>query len=130
MAATNRNKALAAAKAKAAKAKTKPITLQRNTITPDKMVAAQIFLGKEATEEMAEKGDHSHYFKDVQHLETLDVYRVLKLFNVTDPCIQHAVKKLLVAGGRGAGKDITQDIEEAIDSLDRWLEMANEDAGA
>lgn len=71
---------------------------------------------------------HSHYFKNVQHLNDLDVYRVLKLFNVTDPCIAHAVKKLLVAGGRGAGKDIRQDLREAIDSVDRALEMIEEDS--
>lgn len=70
---------------------------------------------------------HPHYHKDVRHLETIDVYRVLALFNVTDPCIQHAVKKLLVAGGRGAGKDINKDIQEAIDSLHRWQEMQTED---
>lgn len=71
---------------------------------------------------------HPHYHKNVEHLTTIDVYRVLKLFNVTDPCLQHAIKKLLVAGGRGAGKDITRDIVEAIDSLKRSLEMMKEDA--
>lgn len=70
---------------------------------------------------------HPHYHKDVRHLETIDVYRVLTLFNVTDPCIQHAVKKLLVAGGRGAGKDIGKDILEAMDSLQRWQEMRLEE---
>lgn len=70
---------------------------------------------------------HSHYKKDVRHLAMIDVYRVLDLFNVTDPCIQHAVKKLLVAGGRGAGKSIDKDIQEAIDSLARWQEMRKED---
>ena len=40
---------------------------------------------------------HSHYFKDVRHLQTVDVYRVLALFGVTDPCLQHAAKKILVA---------------------------------
>ena len=70
---------------------------------------------------------HPHYHKDVKHLDTIDVYRVLILFNVTDPCIQHAVKKLLVAGGRGAGKDPRRDIQEAIDSLERSLEMRRED---
>lgn len=73
---------------------------------------------------------HPHYHKDVKHLETVDVYRVLSMFNVSDPCIQHAVKKLLVAGGRGAGKDIGRDINEAIDSLERWKEMRVEDTGA
>lgn len=70
---------------------------------------------------------HNHYFKRVSGLEYIDVYRVLSLFEVTDPCIQHAVKKLLVAGGRGAGKDITRDIKEAVDSLVRWQEMRREE---
>lgn len=70
---------------------------------------------------------HSHYFKDVSTLNTVDVYRILKLFNVTDPCLQHATKKLLVAGGRGAGKDIDRDVQEAIDTLLRWQEMRRED---
>jgi hypothetical protein len=70
---------------------------------------------------------HPHYHKDVSNLQTIDVYRVLALFNVTDPCIQHAVKKLLVAGGRGAGKDIGKDVQEAIDSLERFKEMRVED---
>lgn len=72
---------------------------------------------------------HNHYFKDVSNIDTIDVYRVLDLFSVTDPCVQHAVKKLLVAGGRGAGKDITRDIQEAIDSLERWKDMQLENAG-
>ena len=73
---------------------------------------------------------HSHYFKPVIGLSHIDVYRVLELYNVTDPCIQHAVKKLLVAGGRGAGKDIGQDIQEAIDTLERWMAMREEDQNA
>ena len=71
---------------------------------------------------------HGHYFKDVSKLQTVDVYRVLELFKVVNPSIAHAVKKLLVAGGRGAGKDITQDIREAMDSLQRWIDMRQEDA--
>jgi hypothetical protein len=69
---------------------------------------------------------HSHYHKDVTHLKSIDVYRVLSLFNVTDQVIGHAIKKLLVAGGRGAGKDVAQDIQEAIESLIRWQEMSKE----
>lgn len=69
---------------------------------------------------------HSHYFRSVAHLESIDVYRVLDLFNVTDPCLQHAVKKILCAGGRGE-KSLEQDIHEAIDSLNRKLEMIAED---
>jgi hypothetical protein len=69
---------------------------------------------------------HSYYFKPCD-FEYVDVYRVLSLFTVTDPCIQHAVKKLLVAGGRGAGKDVNKDIQEAIDSLNRFQEMRAEE---
>lgn len=71
---------------------------------------------------------HGHYFKDVSHLKDIDVYRVLGLFGVTDQAIGHAVKKLLVAGGRGAGKDIGRDIQEAIDTLERWKELKQEDS--
>ena len=60
------------------------------------------------------------------HLEALDVYRVLQLFGVTDPCLQHAIKKLLCAGVRGV-KDQSKDIQEAIDALNRSLEMRRED---
>lgn len=70
---------------------------------------------------------HNHYHKDVSHLDKIDVYRVLSLFNVTDPCVQHAVKKLLVMGGRGAGKDADKDLQEAIDSLLRAQAMRKED---
>ena len=68
---------------------------------------------------------HAHYFKDVSHLTEIDVYRVLDLFGVIDPCLQHAAKKLLVAGGRGA-KDMPKDIQEAIDTLERWKVMRQE----
>ncbi len=69
---------------------------------------------------------YPHYFKSVSHLETVDVYRVLTLFKVNDPCIQHAIKKLLCAGDRG-DKSMIKDITEARDSLNRHLEMLNED---
>ena len=69
---------------------------------------------------------HSHYFRDVSHLKTIDVYRVLELFNVTDQALGHAIKKLVVAGGRGH-KDISKDVSEAIDTLVRWQNMRYED---
>ena len=69
---------------------------------------------------------YPHYFKSVSHLETVDVYRVLSSFQVNDPCIQHAIKKLLCAGDRG-DKSMIKDITEARDSLNRHLEMLQED---
>lgn len=72
---------------------------------------------------------HRHYYKDVRHLDEVDVYRILRLYDVTDPCLQHALKKILVAGGRGA-KTPARDVQEAIDSLVRWQAMQAEDAKA
>lgn len=68
---------------------------------------------------------HSHYFKPCP-FPHIDVYRVLQLFEVTDPCLQHAVKKLLCSGNRGH-KDAAKDVQEAIDSLKRWQEMRKEE---
>lgn len=68
---------------------------------------------------------YNHYKKDVAHLESIDVYRILELYNVTDPCVQHAVKKLLCAGNRGT-KTEEQDIIEARDTLNRKLEIIEE----
>lgn len=76
------------------------------------------------------KAKNPHYYKTVAHLEHVDVYRVLALFGVADPCIQHAVKKLLVPGTRAGGKSREQDVREAIMSLQRWQEMQSEDGGA
>lgn len=68
---------------------------------------------------------HSHYFKDCPY-DKVDVYRILEIFDVTDPCIQHCVKKLLCAGGRGH-KDINLDIQNCIDTLLRYQQMREEE---
>jgi hypothetical protein len=69
---------------------------------------------------------HNHYFKDVSKYDFIDVYRVIDLYKITDPCIQHAIKKLLVPGDRGL-KNIEKDIQDAIDSLVRWQVMRAEE---
>ena len=69
---------------------------------------------------------HGHYFKRCPYAE-VDVYRVLEMFSVADPCLQHAVKKLLVTGNRGGSKDAETDIQDAIDTLLRWQAMRAED---
>lgn len=60
--------------------------------------------------------------------DTIDIYRVLQVYEVTDPCIQHAVKKLLCAGQRGY-KEVEKDIDEAIQSMERWKQMREEEDG-
>ena len=68
---------------------------------------------------------YGHYFKDVSHLKKIDVYRVIDLWEITDPALQHALKKVLAAGKRGA-KNQLQDVAEAIDSLVRFQDMQAE----
>ena len=68
------------------------------------------------------------YIVDISKYNKLDIYRILKLYEVSDPCLQHAIKKLLCAGKRGV-KNQTQDINEAMQSLQRFLEMQGEDNG-
>jgi hypothetical protein len=70
--------------------------------------------------------EYNHYYRDVKKYDYIDVYRVLTLFDVDDPCIAHAIKKLLCAGERGS-KDTYEDIKEAIDSLKRYIDMRDED---
>lgn len=55
----------------------------------------------------------------------LDPYRILKIYKITDPAQQHAIKKLLRAGQ--SQKSLVQDLEEVIMSLQRQLEMLKED---
>lgn len=52
----------------------------------------------------------------------IDVYDVLKAFNVVNPATQHAIKKLLCAGDRGY-KDKVQDLQEALASIERAIEL-------
>ena len=69
-----------------------------------------------------ENSKHSHYFKDVSELNSIDVYKVLQLFEVTDPCLQHIVKKALCAGQRGH-KDFKKDIQDILDTAKRCVEI-------
>ena len=52
----------------------------------------------------------------------VDVYDVLKAFNVTDPALQHLIKKGLNAGNRGH-KDLTVDLQDITDSAIRAQQL-------
>ena len=77
---------------------------------------------------MSEKhGKYGKYFRDIEHLKKLDIYRIFDLFGPLDHALEHAVKKLLLGGDRTGGKGQVVDVLEARDSLNRWLEMQAED---
>jgi len=61
------------------------------------------------------------YIRTVNNAQ-VDVYDVLKGFNVTCPAMQHAIKKMLCSGLRGH-KDTEQDKREAIASIERSIQL-------
>ena len=104
----------------------KEITLQelRDMVNQDK---DEPFLTPETTlndqyAEIEQVRKHRHYFKDVSNIAEIDVYAVLKLFDVTDPCLQHIVKKALCAGKRGH-KDMMEDLQNIVDTAIRAVEL-------
>ena len=71
----------------------------------------------------SQKPKHSHYHKDVSQYDTIDIYVICDLYvNDNSGCIQHAVKKLLCCGNRGV-KDNVKDLQEAIDTIQRKIEI-------
>ena len=70
--------------------------------------------------------EYKHYQYSYKGIK-LDPYRILSVYGVTCPAMQHAIKKLLRAGN--SVKDLEQDIKEVIDTLKRKLEMIEEDRG-
>lgn len=81
-------------------------------------------MGKTKT---AKHGKYGKYFRDIERLKKLDVYRIFDLYGPLDHALEHAVKKLLLGGDRTGGKGQVVDVLEARDSLNRWLEMQAED---
>jgi len=68
----------------------------------------------------------SRYHKDVSAYDMIDVYDVLRLYEVESHPVGHAIKKLLMAGRRGA-KDYRQDLQEAVQSIQREIDTLDED---
>lgn len=78
---------------------------------------------KDPTNPLHYKQGNSHYFIDVSNFKEIDFYVIARLYGITDPNIQHVIKKLLAVGKRNGGKSSEQDIQECIDSLNRKLEI-------
>jgi hypothetical protein len=68
------------------------------------------------------EANKNKYQREVKEGVFVDVYDVLKAFNVVNPAMSHAIKKMLAPGQRGA-KDVIQDMKEAIQSIERAIEL-------
>lgn len=84
----------------------------------DKEVEPLLVASNFVEKEVAKQSKYNRYVKGVW----IDVYDVLKAFEVTNPATQHAIKKLLAGGKRGY-KNTKQDYNEAIDSIYRAIEL-------
>lgn len=65
--------------------------------------------------------DHYHKYFEGE----VDVYRICRLYDIEDPAIYHAVKKLLRFGDTDSSRK--EEVEGAILALERWLTMEDED---
>lgn len=62
------------------------------------------------------------YQREIKPGVFVDVYDVLQAFNVTNPALQHLVKKALAVGQRGH-KDAAEDLQDIVDSALRAQEL-------
>lgn len=62
------------------------------------------------------------YHREIKPGVWVDVYDVLHAFQVTNPALQHLVKKALAAGQRGH-KDRATDLDEIVQSAIRAREL-------
>ena len=69
--------------------------------------------------------EFNHYYINVKDYEYIDIYRVTDSYGATS-AEHHAVKKVLCGGKRGV-KSRIKDLNEAIASLQRQIEMLQED---
>lgn len=95
------------------------IAYKLHTIPGPKAVPVQEAPVAKQTPANAEKFPHYFHKVDATHI---DVYWVLDKFNTGSAAIDHAVKKLLAPGQRGA-KSRIKDLREAIASIERAIEM-------
>lgn len=65
------------------------------------------------------------YSREIKPGVWVDIYDVLNAWKVTDPCLQHAAKKVLQAGDRGH-KNRLEDLQDIVDSTQRAIEMHKE----
>jgi hypothetical protein len=76
------------------------------------------------SEKVEPKKSHPNYDRQCKGA-LIDVYDVLKAFDVVNPATAHGIKKLLCPGQRCA-KDMIQEMYEAIESINRAIELEAE----
>ena len=65
------------------------------------------------------------YLKEIKPGVYVDVYDVLAAWKVTNPALQHLIKKALQAGNRGH-KDLLEDLDDIVVSANRALQLGKD----
>jgi hypothetical protein len=76
-------------------------------------------------EGVVEQPVSNKYMREVKPGVWVDVYDVIRAWNVVDPCLQHLLKKALASGQRGH-KDLKEDLDDILASAKRAVEMHEE----
>lgn len=71
---------------------------------------------------VAKPSARNKYDREVSPGVWVDVYDVLNAWKVTDPCLQHLIKKALAVGQRGH-KDTATDYKDILDSAQRAVDI-------
>ena len=87
----------------------------------DESIFGDGFIPKDATTAKKPEITTSKYTKTI-HGASVDVYDVLQAWGVSNPALQHLIKKALQCGRRGH-KDNAQDLQDIIDSAIRAKEL-------
>lgn len=81
----------------------------------------KVIIEEGVTTEQPETPARNKYMREIAPGVWVDVYDVLYAFDVTDPCLQHLIKKALATGLRGH-KDEREDLVDIVDSAKRAVE--------
>lgn len=95
-----------------------------NFITKNQWQAERQRLGLDAAEQPAQSTKPNKYQRQIKGV-TLDVYDILQAWQVTNPALQHLIKKALQPGYRGH-KDLMTDLNDILASAKRAIELEQE----
>ena len=73
----------------------------------------------------AKKEQKNKYLREIKPGVFVDVYSVLKAWDVRCPALQHLIKKALQAGNRGH-KTLAEDMDDIVASANRARELSQE----
>lgn len=74
------------------------------------------------TEQENARMSNNKYQREIKPGVFVDVYDVLKAWDVRNPALQHLIKKALAVGQRGH-KDAAEDLQDIVDSAVRAQEL-------